>query len=90
MAEVKEKIYVGSGKKAEKYDLVNISVCLSDLPKDKIFEYNDKKYIKLTVAAKKEVDKYGKSHTVFIDEFEPKAQEEVPVVEAEDDSDLPF
>lgn len=68
------KVYCGSGK--EKFDgnLVDITICLSDLPKDKIFEYNGKKYIKLKVGKKKEVDKYGKSHYVEVDMFEPKQE----------------
>jgi hypothetical protein len=71
-----EKIYVGSGRKAQNYDIVNISVCLTDIPKEKIKDYNGKKYVNLIVAAKKEVDKFGKSHYVAIDEFEPKKKED--------------
>jgi hypothetical protein len=78
-----EKIYVGSGKKAEKFDIVNISVCLTDIPKENIFDYNGKKYVKLVVAAKKESDKFGKTHYVAIDTFEPKKKED-------ESSDLPF
>jgi len=66
-----EKIYCGSGK--EKFDgnLVEIAICLSDLPKNKIFEYNKKKYIKLKVVKKRETDQFGKSHFVEVDMFEP-------------------
>ena len=89
-----QKIYCGSGK--EKFDgnLVEIAVCLSDLPKDKIFEYNNKKYIKLKVVKKREVDQFGKTHYVEVDMFEPKQQETTlppsePIRE-ETGSDLPF
>jgi len=98
-----EKIYCGSGK--EKFDgnLVEISVCVSDLPKDKIFEYNNKKYIKLKVVKKREVDQFGKTHYVEVDMFEPEQksanevyhektyqkQEQKQAVD-ESDSDLPF
>lgn len=80
------KVYCGSGK--EKFDgnLVEISICLSDLPKDKIFEYNGKKYIKLKVGKKKETDQYGKTHYVEVDMFEPEKkdnQQKVEVVQAE-------
>jgi hypothetical protein len=34
-----EKIYVGSGVEKFDGDLVEISVCLSDLPKEFMFEY---------------------------------------------------
>ena len=39
------KIYVGKGK-AGKYG-TKISVCLTDLPKERINEFNGKKYINL-------------------------------------------
>lgn len=88
-----DKKYVGSGKKAGNYDIVNISVCLSDLPKEDIFEYNGKKYIKLTVAAKREADQYGKTHTVYIDEFKPKTEgSPAPLAQRNDEpvDDLPW
>lgn len=76
-----DKIYVGRGKKLDKFDIVNISVCLSDLPKDKIQEgKNGKKYVNLAVSAKKETDQYGYSHSVSIDDYQKK----------EDNSGLPF
>ena len=53
MSEVKDKFYVGSGKEKFDGDQVAVSVCLSDLPKDWIFEYNNKKYVKLIVQKKK-------------------------------------
>jgi hypothetical protein len=82
-----EKIYVGSGKKVKDYDLVNISVCLDDRIKPYIYEYKGKKYINLTVAAKKEVDQYGKSHYVAINTFKP---DEKKVETKEENDDLPF
>ena len=83
-----QKIYCGSG--IEKFDgnLVEISVCLSDLPKDKIFEYQGKKYTKLKVVKKREADQYGKTHYVEVNMFEPKKKEETKVEEPDDD--LPF
>lgn len=92
-----EKIYCGSG--VEKFDgnLVEIALCVSDLPKDKIFEFNGKKYIKLKVVKKKSVDQYNKTHYVEVDMFEPKKPEETRLPESErlsddnEDSDnLPF
>jgi hypothetical protein len=74
-----KKIYVGSGKQAPGYDLINISVCLTDLPKGHIFEYKGSKYIKLTVAKRKEPDQYGKTHSVSVDTFKP--QKEQPSME---------
>tara|TARA_R110002126_G_scaffold2643_3_gene14877 strand:- start:1113 stop:1364 length:252 start_codon:yes stop_codon:yes gene_type:complete len=76
MSDSKEKIYVGSGKSKFDGDQVAVSVCLSDLPKEWIFEYNDKKYVKLLVQKKREVDQYGKTHYVAIDTFKPEAKAE--------------
>ena len=81
-----DKIYVGNGKQVKDYDMVNFSVCLSDLPAEHINEFNGKKYINLTIAKKKEVDKYGKSHAVSINTF----KKEAPAVKKPEASDLPF
>ena len=83
-----EKIYVGSGKAHSEYPIVNISICLTDIKaqaEDFIFEYNNKKYIKLKVVEKKEPDKFGKTHYVEVDTWRPEQKEQ----EAEKD-DLPF
>ena len=93
MSEVKDKIYVGSGKEKFDGDQVSVSVCLSDLPKDWIFEYNNKKYVKLIVQKKREVDQYGKTHYVAIDTFKPDAknnQSDTPPAPTEPEDDLPF
>ena len=77
-----EKIYVGSGVEKFDGDLVEISVCLSDLPKEFMFEYNSKKYIKLKVGKKRKEDEYVKTHHVTVDTYKPKKKEE--------DDDMPF
>ena len=71
-----EKIYCGTGKKHPDYEIVNVALCLSDLPKEHIFEYKDKKYIKLKVVEKKEPDKFGKTHYVEVDTWRPEPKEE--------------
>ena len=70
------KTYVGKGKEHHEFALINFSVCLSDLPKESIFEYNGNKYIKLTIAQMKKEDEYGKTHTVYVDEFKPEPKDE--------------
>jgi hypothetical protein len=83
--EKQKRIFCGSGKKANNYDIVNISVCLSDLPKEFITEAKNKygvvkKYIKLKVVAKREPEEYGKTHSVEVDtwKFEEKKDDKVP------------
>ena len=47
--------------------LINISICLSELPKDKIKQAaNGKKYINLVCASRKEVSQYGETHTIYV------------------------
>ena len=78
-----DKIYVGNGVEKFDGDLVSISVCLTDLPKEHMFDYQDKKYIKLIVKKKKQADDYGKTHYVSVDTWKPKE-------EKKDDDELPF
>lgn len=72
MAEQEKRIYVGSGKRVKNYDLVNFSVCLTDVPTTAVFEYKGKNYIKLVIGAKREPDQYGKTHSIWVDTFKPE------------------
>ena len=66
-----ETIWVGSGKRVKDYDLINVSICVSDC-EPHFFEYNGKKYLKVTVAGKKNgPDQYGKTHGVKINTYNP-------------------
>ena len=87
-----DKVYCGSGKRKFDGNLVEITICLSDLPKEKIFEYEKKKYIKLKVGKKKEADKFGKTHYVEVDMFEPEKKQPEPKQPEEINvsEDLPF
>ena len=90
MTEKKERIYVGSGVEKFDGDLVNTSICLSDIKEnasEHIFEYNGKKYIKLKVVKKQNTDDYGKTHYVEVDTWKPEAKKEEAVKQ---DDDLPF
>jgi hypothetical protein len=82
-----EKIYVGSGISKFDGNMVSVSLCLSDVPKEHMFEYNGKKYVKLNVSAKKDgADEYGKTHYVSVDTFKPETKKEP----AKQQADLPF
>ena len=46
-----------------------ISICLSDIPKDKIITAaNGKKYLNIVTSEKKEKDQYGKDCTCYIEQ----------------------
>ncbi len=94
-----ERIYVGSGVEKFEGNLVNVSVCLTDIKsnaEEHIFEYNGKKYIKLKVQKKKDgADDYGKTHFVEVDTFKPDPKkngqaQSKPKVSQKAMDDLPF
>jgi hypothetical protein len=90
-----KKIFVGNGKRKFE-NLRAVSICITDLPKEHIFEYNGKQYIKLNVHDKKEADQYGKDVNVSIDTWKPtgemshKSASNEPQSTSAKISDLPF
>ena len=68
-----EKKYVGRGKRVGNYDLINLTIGEEKL-KQHWFENMGKRYVKLTIGKKKETDQYGKTHTVWIDEYVPESK----------------
>ena len=61
--------------------VINISICLSDIPKDKIFTaQNGKKYVSLTVVEKKEIDQWGKTHFVALSKNKDSKEEKIVYV----------
>ena len=81
-----EKKYVGSGKKVGNYDLINFTIS-EEKTKDAWIEYNGKKYLKLTIGNKKEADQFGKTHSIWLDEYVPEQKSEPTKKEV---TDLPF
>lgn len=48
-------------------ELINVSLCVSDIPRDKIFvAENGKKYISICVSELREADQYENTHCVFM------------------------
>ena len=93
MSNDQKAIYVGSGTEKFDGDLIEISVCLTDLPQEHRFEYNGKWYTKLKVSKKKSVDDYGKTHAVSVNTWKPEQKAATPQpkqVEMADDGELPF
>ena len=87
-----ERQYVGRGKKAGNFDLVNFSISESKI-KDSWFEYKGERYLKLTIGALKNPDNYGKTHSVWIDDYKPTeaGKNAVEAKKVEDiKNDLPF
>ena len=61
----------------------------SEISKVKEFwtEYNGERYLRLGVSKKREADQYGKTHSVYIDEWQPtgNAPKSEPVKVSNDD-----
>lgn len=64
-----EKIYIGKGTKVQDLDIVRVSISKGNLEQilnDHLVEYEGKEYFIFEVAALKEADQYGKTHTVYV------------------------
>ena len=85
---IESKIYCGSGK-IGKFDIVNGSICLDDIPaKFKRQSKNGKTYVNINICPKREVDQYGKSHYIIVDQWEPQQQNNQQPQQAEKDTDF--
>lgn len=71
------KNYIGKGKKVANLDIVQVVVHM-DNAEPFIFEKDGKRYLKFELAALKQPDNYGKTHTAYIStrEVEPAQAEE--------------
>lgn len=98
---MERQIFVGSGVEKFEGNLIEISLCLSDLPKEFISEYNGKKYIRLKVQKKREPDQYNKTHSVSVNTFKPEQKPKTNIEQwadkqenfkkpEDEESDLPF
>lgn len=57
--------------------LISVSICLTDIPKDKIKQAaNGKKYLNIVVAKRREVSQYGETHTVFVSQSKEEREQE--------------
>ncbi len=55
--------------------MIVIDLCLSDLPREKIKQAsNGKKYINLILSERKEVGKYGETHTLIVSKTKEERQ----------------
>jgi len=67
-----DKIYVGKGRKQGQFNQLNIRICLSDIPREHMTEFKDKKYINLTIQEMKNADEKGNTHTVTVNTWKPE------------------
>ncbi len=61
--------------------MVVCSICLSDIPKEKITNHaNGKKYLNIVIAEKQTVDQYGNTHSVAINQTKEQREAKEPKV----------
>jgi hypothetical protein len=59
--------------------MIVTSICLSDIPEDKItISSNGKKYVNIVVDQRKEKDQYDNTHTVYMSQSKDERQAKVP------------
>lgn len=61
-----EHQYVGKGKKVGKYGQIRIGLKPQELP------INEKGWCNLIISEMKEADKWGNTHTVYVDDWKPE------------------
>ena len=59
--------------------MIVTSICLSDIPEDKITTAsNGKNYVNIVVDQRKEKDQYDNTHTVYMSQSKDERQAKVP------------
>lgn len=59
------KEYIGHGKKHSEWDVIDV-VLDADKLMEHCFSYEGKRYMKISVAARRSKSKYGSTHTVYV------------------------
>lgn len=55
--------------------MITVSICLSDIPKDRIVEAkNGKKYVNLVLDERREVGQYGETHMLYVSQTKEERQ----------------
>jgi hypothetical protein len=60
-----QKNYIGKGTKVENLDIVSVTISMEDAEQF-TFEYDGKKFLKFEIAKMLQSDKYGKTHTAYV------------------------
>ena len=59
--------------------LININLCLSDIPREKIFtSKNGKQYLSICVTERKEPDNYGNDLTAYVNQTKEEREAKQP------------
>ncbi|MDO9554942.1 hypothetical protein [Rhodonellum sp.] len=69
-----EKTYIGKGSKVKGLDIIRVSIAretLEGILKSQLVDFEGNEYFVFEVAALKEADTYGKTHTAYISKKVP-------------------
>lgn len=64
-----EKTYIGKGTQVNDLNIIRVSISkekLKEILKDHMVDYDGNEYLVFEVAALKEPDQYGKTHTAYV------------------------
>lgn len=89
------KNYITGSAREKTFDnggsVINLSICLDDLLKlPKTQDKSGRAYVKLTIAPRKTEGKYGETHAIYEDTYQPKPKEGSTTEPKIDPNDLPF
>ena len=59
------KQYIGHGTKHNEWDIIDVVLDVEKM-ETHFFEYEGKRYLKFSVAARKEKSKFGSTHAVYV------------------------
>lgn len=62
---MESKEFIGHGTKHNQYDIIDV-VLNMEKAESHIFEYEGKRYLKFSVAARREPSKFGATHTTYV------------------------
>jgi hypothetical protein len=87
MSDLKPRNYVGNGKQSGEF-YINVSLKKSQL-EPHFYEYKGEQYVRITVGKNKEVNEWGNTHSVWINDYQPdkQATQKAPISAGDD---LPF
>ena len=74
MSDQKPRNYVGNGTQSGEY-YVNLSLKKSQLDPH-FYEYNGEQYVRLTVGKLREANEWGKTHSVWVNDYDPNKSNE--------------
>ena len=88
MSEQKEKKYVGNGTQSGEF-YVNISLKKSQL-EPHYYEYTGEQYVRLTIGKLKEENQWGKTHSVWVNEYKKDTEQASTKAPVSEGDGLPF